>query len=50
MAAAEAKARAAGATLIELTSSRTRDAANRFYPHIGYKDATPLSALYRKTL
>lgn len=33
---AETRARAAGATLIQLTSDRTRDDAHRFYEVLGY--------------
>lgn len=37
MADAEARARAAGATLVQLTSDRTREAAHGFYEALGYK-------------
>ena len=36
MAECEARARAAGATMIQLTTDRSREAAHRFYERLGY--------------
>lgn len=36
MAECEARARAAGATIIQLTTDRSREAAHRFYERLGY--------------
>jgi GNAT superfamily N-acetyltransferase len=47
MADAEARARAAGCSLIQLTSNRSRAAAHRFYERLGF---TPSHIGYKRDL
>jgi GNAT superfamily N-acetyltransferase len=48
--AVEQAARDAGCSVLALSSSRRRDAAHRFYPDLGFHDASTTSAHYRKML
>ena len=48
--AAEERARAWSCDLIELTSSRSRDEAHRFYPALGYDEQSASHARYRRRL
>jgi len=48
--AVEERARDAGCTMMEVTSSRRRDLAHRFYQGLGYEDICASSARFTKTL